>query len=77
MSFGMRYHGVCSNQFLAPSVFDTCVFFQNQLYIQKTREVINGIRHVRGGAPKQTNAFVGDLAAAIGRHGANRKIDSE
>ena len=49
----------------------------DQLYIQKTREVINGIRHVRGGAPKQTNAFVSDLSAAIGKHGANRKIDSE
>ena len=47
------------------------------LYIQKTREVVNGIRDLRPHAAKQGNAFVADLAGAIAKHGAGRKVDSE
>jgi capping protein beta len=49
----------------------------DQLYIQKTREVINGIRHVRVGGPQQGQGFVMDLNSAVLKHGKNRKVDSE
>jgi len=49
----------------------------DQLYIQKTREVINGIRHVRVGGPQQGSAFIGDLSSAVLKHGKGRKVDSE
>lgn len=49
----------------------------DQLYIQKTREVINGIRHVRVGGPQQGQGFVMDLSSAVLKHGKNRKVDSE
>ena len=48
----------------------------DQLYIQKTREVVSSIRQLHG-APKQTSAFTADLKGKVGLHGANRKIDSE
>ena len=47
------------------------------IYIQKTREVVNGIRRLHTAAPVQQSAFVADLAGAIAKHGANRKVDSE
>jgi len=49
----------------------------DQLYIQKTREVINGIRHVRVGGPQQGKGFVMDLSSAVLKHGKGRKVDSE
>jgi len=49
----------------------------DQLYIQKTREVINGIRHVRTGGPQQRAGFVADLSSAVLSHGKQRKVDSE
>eukprot|EP00937_MAST-01D_sp_MAST-1D-sp2_P003539 g3539.t1 len=47
------------------------------IYIQKTREVVNGIRKLHVGTPVQKSAFVADLSGAILKHGANRKVDSE
>ena len=47
------------------------------IYISKTNEVVNGIRKLRQQAPVQQSAFVADLAGAIKKHGANRKVDSE
>ena len=46
------------------------------LYIQKTREVVNSIRKVHA-MPQQTNAFTMGLNAAVMKHGATRKVDSE
>ena len=45
-------------------------------YIQKTREVVNSIRRIHG-APTQSNAFTMGLNAAVMKHGATRKVDSE
>lgn len=48
----------------------------DQLYIQKTREVLNGIRKsyaAGGGGPSQS--FVNSLNAAVLGHGAKRKTD--
>jgi len=47
------------------------------IYIQKTREVVNGIRKMHPGGPQQGGAFIADLSGAILKHGANRKQDSE
>lgn len=48
----------------------------NQLYILKTREVINSIRRVTDG-PAQAASHVAVLNAAVTGHGKGRKIDSE
>lgn len=51
----------------------------DNLYIQKTREIINGCRkpHAGAGAVGVGSIFVGDLSSAVAKHGANRKTDSE
>jgi capping protein beta len=46
------------------------------IYIQKTRTVLSGIRST-GDAPKQTAAFTDALKDAVGKHGANRNVDTE
>lgn len=48
----------------------------NQLYILKTREVVNSIRTMADG-PMQTASHVAVLNAAVAGHGKNRKVDSE
>jgi hypothetical protein len=48
----------------------------NQLYVLKTREVVNSIRKLTE-APNQTAAHTANLSAAIFGHGKTRKIDSE
>jgi hypothetical protein len=48
----------------------------NQLYILKTREVVNSIRRVKDG-PTQAASHVAVLNAAVAGHGKGRKIDSE
>ena len=48
----------------------------NQLYILKTREVVNAIRSVSDG-PAQAAAHVAVLNAAVTGHGKNRKMDSD
>ena len=48
----------------------------NELYILKTREVINSIRSNNLG-PKQSAAHVDVLNAAVVGHGKTRKTDSE
>ena len=45
----------------------------DELYIQKTREVVNSLRNASGG-PTQTNAFTKSLNAAVLTHGAGRKV---
>lgn len=42
------------------------------LYIAKTREVINGMRKLQQG-PTQGNAFVGELAGAVLKHGQKKQ----
>lgn len=46
------------------------------LYISKTREVINGMRKLQQG-PIQGNAFVGELAGAVLKHGLKKGISQE
>jgi capping protein beta len=48
-----------------------------ELYIMKTREVINSIRNPRASGPEMSNAHVNMLNAAIFEHGKTRKLDSE
>lgn len=48
----------------------------NELYVLKTREVINSIRKL-GDGPNQTAAHVANLTAAVAGHGKTRKVDSE
>jgi capping protein (actin filament) muscle Z-line, beta len=48
----------------------------NELYIQKTREVVNSLRSAAGG-PTQTNVFTASLNAAVLGHGKTRKVDDE
>jgi hypothetical protein len=47
----------------------------DQLYVQKTREVVNGIRHPYSG-PAVSSAFVESLKSAVGDYGATRTVDS-
>jgi len=47
------------------------------IYIQKTREVINGMRLINGERSKAWEALVGSLAGAIKAHGDKRVRDSE
>jgi hypothetical protein len=48
----------------------------NELYILKTREIVNHIRNNREG-PVQTASHVASLNAAVTGHGRGRKVDSE
>jgi len=48
----------------------------NELYIQKTREVVNSLRNASDG-PVQTASHVASLNAAVLGHGKSRKIDTE
>ena len=48
----------------------------NELYILKTREVVNSLRVAHDG-PMQTSAHIGALSAAVMGHGRGRKVDSE
>jgi len=48
----------------------------NELYILKTREVVNSLRG-SGDGPSQTAQHVQNLASAVATHGAMRKKDSE
>lgn len=50
--------------------------YLDSLYIQKTREVVSSIRKLHQG-PTQGGNFTMNLNAAVLKHGANRKIDSE
>jgi len=47
------------------------------IYIQKTREVINGMRSASAGKEKAFGNVVGDLRSAIGKQAAKRVKDSE
>lgn len=51
--------------------------YLDSLYIQKTREIISAIRKLRNAGPAQGQPFTMNLNAAVLKHGANRKIDSE
>jgi len=46
----------------------------DNLYIQKTREIVNSMRRVNAG-PQQGKAFTAGLNAAVAAHGATRKVD--
>jgi hypothetical protein len=48
----------------------------NELYILKTREIVNNIRSIKDG-PSQTASHVASLSAAVSGHGKGRKVDSE
>lgn len=48
----------------------------NELYILKTREIVNNIRSIKDG-PSQTANHVANLSAAVTGHGKGRKVDSE
>lgn len=48
----------------------------NQLYILKTREIVNSIRSMNEG-PTQAASHVAVLNAAVSGHGKTRKTDSE
>jgi hypothetical protein len=48
----------------------------NELYIMKTREIVNSIRTLKAG-PKQDASHVANLNAAVMGHGKTRAIDSE
>merc|ERR1711871_697644 len=45
----------------------------NELYIAKTREVVDNLRNASGG-PKQSNVFTQSLNAAVLSHGQSRKV---
>ncbi|KAJ8599935.1 hypothetical protein CTAYLR_002796 [Chrysophaeum taylorii] len=51
--------------------------YLDSLYIQKTREIVSSIRKLRKAGPHQAEPFTMNLNAAVLKHGANRKIDSE
>ena len=46
----------------------------DNIYIQKTREIVNAIRRLNAG-PSQGIDFTKSLGAAVMAHGANRKVD--
>ena len=48
----------------------------NELYILKTREVVNSLRTTNTG-PHQDATHIANLNAAVMGHGKNRVIDSE
>ena len=43
----------------------------DRVYISKTREVINGMRKLQN-KPVQGNAFIGELAGAVLKHGTSK-----
>ncbi len=47
------------------------------VYIQKTREVINGMRQANAGKEKQFESIVASLKGAVQQHGNTRKKDTE
>lgn len=49
----------------------------NELYILKTREIVNSIRANRVNGPQQNASHIASLNAAVLGHGKNRTIDSE
>lgn len=49
----------------------------NELYILKTREIVNSIRANRVNGPQQSAMHIASLNAAVLGHGKNRTIDSE
>lgn len=49
----------------------------NELYILKTREVVNSIRALHSGGPTQDASHIATLNAAVTGHGKGRIIDSE
>lgn len=48
----------------------------NELYILKTREIVNSLRAANAG-PNQDAGHIANLNAAVMGHGKNRTIDSE
>jgi hypothetical protein len=48
----------------------------NELYIMKTREIVNSIRSLKVG-PTQNASHIASLNAAVMGHGKSRTIDSE
>ena len=48
----------------------------NELYIQKTREIVNSLHSLTDG-PTQSASHVATLNAAVLGHGKTRKIDDE
>lgn len=48
----------------------------NELYIMKTREIVNSIRTLRTG-PAQDARHIANLNAAVMGHGKTRVVDSE
>lgn len=46
------------------------------IYIQKTREVVNGMRSSDSGAAEKYAQIVESLNQAVNKHGAARKVDS-
>lgn len=48
----------------------------NELYILKTREIINSLRQMKAG-PNQDASHIANLNAAVMGHGKTRAIDSE
>lgn len=48
----------------------------NELYIMKTREIVNSIRTMRTG-PAQDARHIANLNAAVMGHGKSRAVDSE
>lgn len=48
----------------------------NELYILKTREVVNALRKLHSG-PVQDQAHIAHLNAAVLGHGKARAVDSE
>jgi hypothetical protein len=48
----------------------------NEIYVMKTREIVNSIRTVKTG-PRMDAAHVATLNAAVMGHGKTRTVDSE
>lgn len=46
----------------------------DNLYISKTREIVNSMRRISGG-PKQASQFTSSLIGAVAAHGATRTVD--
>lgn len=49
----------------------------NELYILKTREIINSIHSTKAGGPTQAASHIATLNAAVMEHGKTRGVDSE
>jgi len=47
------------------------------IYIQKTREVVNGMRSASAAKEKAWETMLGSLSAAVASHGAKRSTDTE